>query len=156
MQINEEWRNGTSIHHTATHIFCILLQNIFGKQVTQKGSLIVYNKFRFDTNIDRPLTQDEINTIENKIKEIIEKEMPVVVKYIPLEELKAIDKIKVELDPNMNYENIVRTIEIDTLPLIPCGGTHVSNTKFIKNFKIIKDKSHGKGIRRFEVECNYL
>ena len=155
LKINEEWRNGTTIHHTATHIFCILLQGLFGKHITQKGSLIVSNKFRFDTNIERALTLDETNFIENKMKEIIEKSLPVNVKYIPLEELKKMSEEEVEIDPSINYENIVKTIEIKGIPLIPCGGTHVTNTSIIKNFKIIKEKSHGKGIRRFEVECNF-
>lgn len=58
---------------------------------------------------------------------------------MPLEELKKMNSKEVELDPNMNYKNIVRTIEIDTLPLIPCEEIHLSNTKFTKkNLKLLK------------------
>jgi alanyl-tRNA synthetase len=133
----------------------MILQELFGKHITQKGSLIVNDKFRFDTNLERGLTEGEINIIENKMNKIIEESIPVNVKYIPLEELKKMPEEEVEMDPHMNYENIVRIIEIKGIPLIPCGGTHVTNTSEIKNFKIIKNKSHGKGIKRFEVECNF-
>lgn len=34
------------------------------------------------------------------------------VKYMPLEELKKMNSKEVELDPNMNYKNIVRIIKL--------------------------------------------
>ncbi|MGC0372095.1 MAG: hypothetical protein DGJ47_000800, partial [Rickettsiaceae bacterium] len=48
LQIDAKNRNNLRIHHTATHILHAALQKILGKHVTQKGSLVLPSKLRFD------------------------------------------------------------------------------------------------------------
>lgn len=152
LKINEEWRKGTSIHHTATHLLHSVLQELFGKDLEQKGSFITNNKFRFDFNFKRSLTEQEKIYIENKITEIINKEVNINVEYETLEEAK---NKHVQMLANTEYENTVRVINIPNVSYVLCGGTHLKNTKIIKNIKILSEKSIGAGIRRIEVKCNF-
>ena len=152
LKINKEWRAGTSIHHTATHVLHSILQELFTKDLEQKGSFITKNKFRFDFNFSRALTVDEKNIITDKFNEIINKAIAITVEYKTLEEAK---KDEAGMLAGMEYEDNVRIINIPNVSYVLCGGTHLTNTKTIKNFKIWSEKSIGAGIRRIEVMCNF-
>jgi alanyl-tRNA synthetase len=156
MEINKEYRNGATIHHTANHIFVSLLEEEFikplGKILEPRGSLITNDKFRFDFNFDRALTTEEKTYIENKINNIIKDSIDIYVEYETLENAK---KNGIFMLDWYDYEERVRVINIPNISYMLCGGTHLTNTKFIKNFKIVSEKGHGKGIRRIEIQCNF-
>lgn len=152
LKIDEEWRIGASVHHTATHIFHAILQKLYGNEVDQKGSLITKDKFRFDFNLDKGLSMEERYKIENIFQEIINKKIPIDVKYLSFEEAQKQEAIMLQ---NTEYEDIVRVINIPETSLALCGGTHLDRTDRIKSFKIISEKGHGKGIRRVECVCEF-
>jgi alanyl-tRNA synthetase len=150
LKINEEWRKGTSIHHTSTHILHAILQELFGEDLEQKGSFITKDKFRFDFNFNRSLTLDEKKLIEEKFNNIINKGIDINIEYKSLKEAEEAGRLT-----GVEYEDIVRIINIPNVSYVLCGGTHLTNTKTIKNFKIISEKSIGSGIRRIEVKCDF-
>jgi alanyl-tRNA synthetase len=157
MKVDDNWRKGTTIHHSATHILHRILQIHLGK-VLQKGSYITYNKLRFDFNFDRALTKDEKTQIENMACEVIQANLKINVWYIPLSVAKAHGA---EMLENTDYEEQVRVISIGDenqklsfFSFVLCGGIHAHHTSDLKNFVIISEKSIGKGIRRLEVQCN--
>lgn len=152
LKINEEWRKGTSIHHTSTHILHSVLQGLFGKDLEQKGSFITNNRFRFDFNFHRALTPEEKTHIENKVNNIIESAINIKIEYKKLKDAK---KNNAEMLDGVHYDDIVRVINIPNVSYALCGGTHLNNTSIVKNFKIISEKSIGSGIRRIEVKCNF-
>lgn len=90
------------------------------------------------------LTLEEINIIENKINNMIKELISIEVQNIFLEELRKMNKKnQVKLDAISYNNNWILLFLVEELMWE------------IKNFKIIKDKSYGKCIRRFEVECNF-
>lgn len=58
-------------HHTATHLLQAALKEVLGSDVSQAGSLVDFNRLRFDFNLPRAMTDAEIITVENLVNEWI-------------------------------------------------------------------------------------
>jgi alanyl-tRNA synthetase len=151
MEVEEHWRQGTTIHHTATHLLHALLKKFVSSDISQKGSFISDNRLRFDFNFSRSLTEKEKNQIETTANEIIKQDLKLNIQYMPYEE--AI-KNGAETLENTEYETQVRVVAIPFVSMELCGGTHVVSTGQIKSFTITSDRGIGSGLRRLEVKCN--
>lgn len=55
------------VHHTATHLLQAALKNVIGQETSQAGSLVAFDRLRFDFNFHRPLSEHEIMKIEESI-----------------------------------------------------------------------------------------
>lgn len=55
------------VHHTATHLLQAALKSVIGEETSQAGSLVAFERLRFDFNFHRPLRDDEIMEIEELI-----------------------------------------------------------------------------------------
>ncbi|MFN3478094.1 MAG: alanine--tRNA ligase, partial [bacterium] len=140
-------RRLTAINHTATHLLHAALRKILGHHVYQSGSLVDYNRLRFDfTHFDN-LIENDLKNIEELVNEKILEDIEVEVKYKPLRV--ALDEGVIALFTE-KYPDNVRTVRIGDFSYELCGGTHVSNTLNIGNFKIISAKSIQNGIKRIE------
>ena len=152
LKINHQKRTSCKAYHSATHILHQALRDVLGEHVTQKGSLVSYDKLRFDFSHHKPMTSDEIENVENIANEIIENSSDVETKLMNSED--AIDSGALALFGE-KYADEVRVLSIGikndkTYSIELCGGTHVSNTSEIGNFKIINESSVSSGIRRIE------
>jgi alanyl-tRNA synthetase len=147
-------RKLTAIHHTATHLLHSALRKVLGTHVYQAGSLVDYDRLRFDFTHFQAINDNELKNIEELVNEIILKELNVLIEYKPLNV--ALEEGAIALFTEKYPEN-VRTVKIMDDEFISyelCGGTHVKNTSFIGVFKIISEKSLQLGVRRIEAVCN--
>jgi Alanyl-tRNA synthetase len=147
-------RKLTAIHHTATHLLHSALRKVLGTHVYQAGSLVDYDRLRFDFTHFQAINDNELKNIEELVNEIILKELNVSIEYKPLNV--ALEEGAIALFTEKYPEN-VRTVKIMDNEFISyelCGGTHVKNTSFIGVFKIISEKSLQLGVRRIEAVCN--
>jgi alanyl-tRNA synthetase len=140
--------------HTATHMLNETLRIILGKEVKQKGSNITPERLRFDFNFPRKLTDEEIKKIEDLINKKIKEELLVIKEEMPIK--KAIES-GAQSEFGMKYPDIVSVYTIidksekrGWVSKEICTGPHVSNTKEIGHFKIIKEESVAAGIRRIK------
>jgi alanyl-tRNA synthetase len=140
--------------HTATHILNEVLRLVLGEDIKQKGSNITPERLRFDFNFGRKLTPEEIKKIEDKVNEVISKNLEVKREEIPLQ-----DAIKggAQGEFGAKYPELVSVYTIldkkDKRGFFSkeiCTGPHVSNTKEIGKFKITKEESSSAGIRRIK------
>ena len=60
-------RSAVRGHHSATHLLHSALRRTLGTHVTQKGSLVSGERLRFDVSHPKPLSADEIRTVENLV-----------------------------------------------------------------------------------------
>jgi len=147
-------RKLTAIHHTATHLLHSALRKVLGSHVYQAGSLVDYDRLRFDFTHFQAINDNELKNIEELVNEIILKELDVLIEYKPLNV--ALEEGAIALFTEKYPEN-VRTVKIMDNEFISyelCGGTHVKNTSFIGVFKIISEKSLQLGVRRIEAVCS--
>lgn len=55
------------VHHTATHLLQAALKKVVGQETSQAGSLVAFDRLRFDFNFPRPLLDSELVEIEGLI-----------------------------------------------------------------------------------------
>ena len=133
--------------HTATHLLLAALQQTLSKDIIQKGSNITPERLRFDFNFDRPLTAEELQTIEALVNSKIQAKIPVVFAEMPAEEARALGACGIFND---KYGDIVKTYKIADFSFEFCGGPHVENTGELGRFKIVKEQSSSSGVRRIK------
>jgi alanyl-tRNA synthetase len=146
--VNFENRLCTMYNHTATHLLHAALQQILGRHVAQKGSLVSPRELRFDFSHFAKVTEDEIRSVELLVNEKIRRNIPVVIKEMPKEEALQMGAMALFGE---KYGDIVRVVIIDPDYSVElCGGTHVSNTGMIGLFAIVSESAVAAGVRRVE------
>ena len=152
LEIDVNRRSSCRSYHSATHILHQALRDKLGDHVTQKGSLVSYDRLRFDFSHHKGLSEDEIKNIEGIVNNIINSNLNVETKIMKSED--AINLGALALFGE-KYDDEVRVLSIGdnnsaSYSLELCGGTHVEKTSEIGNFKIISESSAASGIRRIE------
>ena len=138
--------------HTAHHLLLAALQQLFGKQVKQRGSNINQERLRIDFSFDRKLTDEEKKQVEDIVNQKIREGMEVVKKEMPKEEA---EKLGAESEFGVKYGDRVSVYFIqdnkgNIFSKEFCGGPHVENTAELGTFKIIKEEAVSSGIRRIK------
>ena len=148
-------------NHTATHLTNLLLRQVLGPHVDQKGSLVAPDRMRFDFSHTQPVNAAEIEMIERGVQERIRQNLAVNAKAAlrtsqGINGLRAVfgetypDPVRVVsigkpvdglLDKPANEDWINYSIEF-------CGGTHVQSTAMIGAFALISEEAVAKGVRR--------
>lgn len=134
--------------HTATHLLHAALRRTLGEHARQEGSFVEPGRFRFDFTHFKPLSDDEINAIENLVNEKILKNLPVEKFNTTLNEAKKLGAMAIFGE---KYGNEVRVVKISDYSIELCGGIHLDNTGEIGLFKIVSQEAAAAGIRRVEV-----
>lgn len=76
------------VHHTATHLLQAALKKVIGEETSQAGSLVAFDRLRFDFNFHRPLLDNEIMEIESLINGWIEDAALLQTKVMPIADAK--------------------------------------------------------------------
>ena len=133
--------------HTATHLLLAALRKKFGSDVHQCGSNITPERLRFDFNVDRKLTPEELLEIENEVNNNIQRAIDVEFYELPINEAKQMGATGIFDD---KYGDIVKVYKIGDVSIEMCGGPHVKNTSELNKFKIVKEESSSAGVRRIK------
>ena len=139
----------TTKYHTATHLLLAALREVLGDDVQQKGSNITAERIRFDFNLDRKMTAEEIKKVEDLVNGKIKADLPVVCDEMATAQAfeqgalgafghKYADRVKVYA---IGQSENICSKEI-------CAGPHVERTGLLGIFKIIKEEASSAGIRR--------
>ncbi|MGY2725532.1 alanine--tRNA ligase [Thermostichus sp. OS-CIW-26] len=146
-QIDLACRRRAQAHHTATHLLQAALKRIVDPSIGQAGSLVAFDRLRFDFTLSRPVTPEELEQIENLVNTWIAEAHAAQVAIMPLAEAKARGAVAMFGE---KYGAEVRVIDFPGVSMELCGGTHVNNTAEIGLFKIIAETGVAAGIRRIE------
>ncbi|MFT4776986.1 MAG: alanyl-tRNA synthetase [Oleispira sp.] len=151
--VDADKRAAITLHHSATHILHAALRNLLGAHVAQKGSLVTYDKLRFDFSHLEALTADEIATIENRVNTEIRNNSEITTRLMNIDDAKNSGAMALFGE---KYDDEVRVLAMGTgegaeqFSIELCGGTHAKRTGDLGTFKIISEASAAAGVRRIE------
>ena len=155
LEIDHGRRTRIRANHSATHLLHAALRNVLGPHVTQKGSLVEEDRFRFDFSHANPMSAAEIERVEDEVNSIIRQNAEGVIREMAPD--KAIEAGALALFGE-KYGDVVRVLALGENPADPkkaysvelCGGTHVRRTGDIAVFSIFSESGVAAGIRRIE------
>jgi alanyl-tRNA synthetase len=131
--------------HTATHLLHQALRAVLGPHVAQKGSNITVERLRFDFSHPQPMTEDEVSKVEAIVNQQIQRDLPVRMEIMTLEQARAGGAIALFGE---KYEEKVKVYSIGDFSKEVCGGPHVEHTGVLGKFVIQKEQSSSSGVRR--------
>ncbi len=146
-KIDNSGRRRVQANHTATHLLQAALRQIVDDSISQAGSLVTFDRLRFDFNSPRAVTAVELEQIEDTINSWIAEAHIAEVAEMPIAQ--AREKGATAMFGE-KYGDVVRVIDFPGVSMELCGGTHVSNTAEIGLFKVVSEAGVAAGIRRIE------
>ena len=120
--------------------------------MTQKGSLVAPDYFRFDFSHPKPMTRAEIETVEADVNRLIRTNAEVGIRLMSMDD--AIEFGAMALFGE-KYGEEVRVLSMGieddaTYSVELCGGTHVHALGDIQLLKITSESAVASGVRRIE------
>ena len=146
-QVDATRRADITRNHTGTHLLHAILREVLGDHVKQAGSLVEAERLRFDFSHFAPLSERDIELIENRVNEEIRAAVPVQTDEQELEDAIAGGVTALFGE---KYEDKVRVVSIGQVSAELCGGVHCHSVGEIGLFKITSEGSVAAGVRRIE------
>lgn len=151
-EVDHSRRSAIRSNHSATHLLHKALQQELGDHVTQKGSLVAEERFRFDIAHNKGLSVAEIAAIEAKVNNQIRTNTEVTTRLMTPDE--AVEQGAMALFGE-KYGDEVRVVAMGdeggkNFSVELCGGTHVKRTGDIGLFKVVSEGAVAAGVRRIE------
>jgi alanyl-tRNA synthetase len=140
-------RGKTMLNHTATHLLQAALRQVLGGHVKQAGSLVAPERLRFDYTHFSPLTDEEVDRVEEIVNSRIRQNLEVGISILPYKE--ALEKGAMALFGE-KYGDMVRLVQVGEASAELCGGTHSRRSGDIGLFKIASETGVAAGVRRIE------
>ncbi len=142
----------TTALHSATHLLLAALKNILSEDIHQKWSNITPERLRFDFNFDRKVEKEELQKIEDWVNNAIKSGFKVEIEEMPKQQAKDSwvegsfwekypDIVKVYTMKGQDWTIYSREL---------CGWPHVKDSSEIGRFKIKKEESSSRWVRRIK------
>ena len=147
-KVDGKARQQTALNHSATHLLHAALRKVLGNQVIQKGSLVEPKRLRFDFSYPTPMTDKEIQAVEDLVNEEIRANTVVQTDIMVQEE--ALNSGAMAIFGE-KYGEKVRVLKMGkNFSVELCGGTHVQRTGDIGVMRITSETGIASGVRRIE------
>jgi len=151
--VDHDRRSNLRANHSATHLLHEALRRRLGSHISQKGSLVAPDRFRFDISHPKALNDDEIADVELGVNRQIAVNEQVVTRLMTPDEAVEAGALALFGEKYGDEVRVVSMGEKDGHGYFStelCGGTHVRRTGDIGVFKIISEAAVGSGVRRIE------
>ena len=146
-RVDRTCRRRAQANHTATHLLQSALKQVVDPGIGQAGSLVNFDRLRFDFHCPRSVSTEELERIEVLINSWIADAHELQVQEMAIEKAKAAGAVAMFGE---KYADVVRVVDVPGVSMELCGGTHVANTAEIGLFKIVSESGVAAGIRRIE------
>jgi alanyl-tRNA synthetase len=152
LTVDAERRDRIRANHSATHLLHAALRNRLGGHVTQKGSLVAEDRFRFDFSHPKALSAEEIADVEADVNAQIRGNEAVTTRLMTPDDAVAAGALALFGE---KYGDEVRVLSMgkatdNHYSVELCGGTHVRALGDIALLKIISESAVSSGVRRIE------
>ncbi|WP_309660677.1 alanine--tRNA ligase [Sphingomonas sp.] len=150
--VDSDRRDRIRANHSATHLLHAALRHRLGDHVTQKGSLVAPDHFRFDFSHPTALSRADIAAVEADVNAQIRANQPVTTRLMTPDEAIAAGAMALfgeKYGDEVRVLSMGRDAETDYSVEL-CGGTHVRALGDIQLLKIISESAVSSGVRRIE------
>ncbi len=159
LKVEHSRRGAIRKNHSATHLLHEALRQVLGDHVAQKGSLVAPDRLRFDFSHPKPMTDAELDRVEDIANEVVLQNAPVITRLLSRDD--AITSGARALFGE-KYGDEVRVVAMGQNPSTSgggntmgwsvelCGGTHVDRTGDIGLISVVGESAVGSGVRRIE------
>lgn len=139
--------------HTGAHLLNAALRRVLGSTVHQAGQRLSPKKIRHDFTFNRPLSGEELRRVEELVNEKIKENLKVECLKTTYEKARqegaeALFEDKYRQLKEVTLYKITGPAEGKAFSQELCGGPHAASTRSLGSFKIEKQGSVGRGIRR--------
>ena len=154
LAVDHARRSDIRRNHSATHLLHEALRQVLGDHVAQKGSLVAPDRLRFDFSHPKPVTQEELERVEDIANDFVLQNSPVTTRLMAIEDARASgaralfgekygDEVRVVAMGESGGNALGWSVEL-------CGGTHVRRTGDIGLISGLTDAGVAAGVRRIE------
>ena len=159
LDVEHARRSAIRKNHSATHLLHEALRQVLGDHVAQKGSLVAPDRLRFDFSHPKPMSEEEIERVEDIANEIVLQNSPVVTRLLSRDDAIASGARALFGE---KYGDEVRVVAMGQNPSTStggntmgwsvelCGGTHVNRTGDIGIISLVAEGGVSAGVRRIE------
>jgi alanyl-tRNA synthetase len=147
--VKKNERENTGRHHSATHLMHAALREVLGDHVQQRGSLVTFDKLRFDFSNLEAVTTEELRQIEQIVNREILGNSSVSTELMNVDQARESGAMALFGE---KYDDEVRVLSMGDNGFSKelCGGTHVARTGDIGLFRITSEGGVAAGVRRIE------
>jgi alanyl-tRNA synthetase len=154
LMVEHARRGAIRKNHSATHLLHEALRQVLGDHVAQKGSLVAPDRLRFDFSHPKPMSDAEIDRVEDIANDIVLQNAPVITRLLSRDDAitsgaralfgeKYGDEVRVVAMGEGGGNTMGWSVEL-------CGGTHVDRTGDIGLISVVGESAVGSGVRRIE------
>ena len=155
--VDHDRRSAIRANHSATHLLHEALRETLGDHVAQKGSFVTPERLRFDFSHQKPVSEEEMNQIEEMVNEIVLQNGPVETRIMAVDDAieagamalfgeKYGDEVRVvSMGQALRGEKSGKTYSVEL-----CGGTHVNRTGDVGLMTVVSESAVAAGVRRIE------
>jgi alanyl-tRNA synthetase len=137
--------------HSATHLLQAALRKVLGTHVEQRGSNITADRLRFDFCHPEKMTPEQLKEVEDLVNDAISRKLDIICEGMTVEEAKNAGAMGLF---GNKYEARVKVYTMGDVSKEICGGPHANNTAELGHFKIQKEESSSRGVRRIKAVLN--
>ena len=151
-KVDSDRRNRIRANHSATHLLHAALRHRLGTHVSQKGSLVAPDYFRFDFSHPKAMSREEIDAVEAEVNAQIRRNEPVTTRLMTPDEAISAGAMALfgeKYGDEVRVLSMGRSDEADYSVEL-CGGTHVRALGDIQLLKIVSESAVSSGVRRIE------
>jgi alanyl-tRNA synthetase len=154
LEVDHTRRSAIRQNHSATHLLHEALRQVLGDHVAQKGSLVAPDRLRFDFSHPKPMSDAEVEQVEDIANAIVLQNSPVTTRLLAVDDAIASgaralfgekygDEVRVVAMGEAGGNSMGWSVEL-------CGGTHVKRTGDIGVISVIAEGGVAAGVRRIE------
>ena len=150
--VNGERRKQLTQHHSTTHMVNAAAREELGEHIYQAGANKTVEKARLDiTHYEKPDTET-LDSIEEKVREIIEEDHKINVLELPKSEAEQKYGFRI-YQGGAPPGDTIRLIDIEDVDIEACGGTHLTKTRHAEDFVITGCNRIQDGVVRLEYKA---
>lgn len=127
------------IRHSFAHLIGHAIKQLYPEAKMAIGPVIDYG-FYYDVSLDKSLTPEDLEALQKRIQELIEKDYDVIMKVVSRDEAREAFEARGE---DFKLELVADIPEGETIKLYHheeytdmCRGPHVPNTRHLRHFKL--------------------